>query len=102
LPDKKIPESIVMSNLQNLQDAKKFWRINTLAVSRFELAVYNPPTHEDIVNMNLAETYNRIQLDTTLLHGPEALSEGLDWGNMYASLRSLAQIKACAAYCYLT
>jgi metallopeptidase MepB len=102
LPEKKIPESLITSNLQQLQEAKKFWRINTLAISRFELAVYNPATHEDIVNMNLSETYNRIQRDTTLLHGPEMLGEGLDWGNMYAQLRSLSQVQACAAYSYLT
>ena len=102
LPEKQIPESVILSDLQKLQEAKKFWRISTLAIAQFELTVYNPDTHEDIVNMNLAETYNRIQRDTTLLHGPDELGEGLDWGNMYAQLRSLAQVNSCAAYSYLT
>jgi metallopeptidase MepB len=102
LPEKQVSETAISSNLQKLQDAKKFWRIDTLAVSRFELAVYNPASREDIVNMNIAETYNRIQRDTTLLNGPDALGERLDWGNMYAQLRSLVHPHVCAAYAYLT
>jgi len=102
LPAIQIPESIVTATLQNLQQAKKFWRIKTLAISKFELAVYSPESQEEIIDMNLAETYNRIQRDTTLLQGPETLGEGLDWGNMYAQLRSLAHDQTCAAYSYLT
>jgi metallopeptidase MepB len=102
LPEKQVSKAAISANLQKLQEAKRFWRIDTLAVSRFELAVYNPASREDIVNMNIAETYNRIQRDTTLLHGPDAVGERLDWGNMYAQLRSLAYPDACTAYAYLT
>lgn len=70
-----------------------------LHYSLFDVAVHSPETHQDIVDMDISQLYNRLYLDLTCLDGPQGL--GLEWGHGAGAMQFLAQGYDVAYYSYL-
>ena len=52
----------------------------------FDMTVHEPATHEDITNLNITETYNRLRKEISHMDGPETLGQGYGWGEGYSTI----------------
>jgi metallopeptidase MepB len=101
LPERAIPNDLINASLQKSKDFSQSRSYANLASSFFDMAVHNPESHGALEAMNLADTFNQIHRRVRLLHGPEDLGEGFNWGYAYAQSRHLSGSKAAQYYTYL-
>lgn len=58
MPEREIPEELVVASLQKSKDFSLFRTYANLASSLFDMAIHNVQSHEEIEKMNLAETFD--------------------------------------------
>lgn len=76
--------------------------LNTLRLlhnALFDIKVHSPKSHEDIVNMNISELYNRLLFELTGLNGPQ--DQGHEWGHGEGSMVALTKGYDVGMYSYL-
>jgi metallopeptidase MepB len=101
LPPKKLSDDLIAACLKNIKDFNFGRSYANVALCHFDMAVHNPETHESLEKMNMAETFNQIERDVKLLHGPQNLGGTLDWGCAFAHFKHLSGEYDAQYYTYL-
>jgi metallopeptidase MepB len=101
LPERPLPEKLIVVSLQGSKDLNFSRSYANIASCLFDMAVHNPESHEALERMALAETFNRIDRDVRLLHGPEDLGGTLDWGCAFTHFSHLTGEYDSQYYTYI-
>jgi metallopeptidase MepB len=72
-----------------------------VSFSVFDMTIHEPETREVIKSLNVASTFNNIRSKIWLVEGPEALSQGDEWGHYEATFRHLMGEYHAGFYSYL-
>jgi metallopeptidase MepB len=91
-PSQQIPHEMIASliNTKHVNDA--LFNLRQLHFGTFDMTVHEPASHEDIKNLDITTTYNRLRHEISQLEGPEVLEEkkgDWHWGNGQATFGHL-------------
>ncbi|PMD39476.1 metallopeptidase MepB [Hyaloscypha variabilis F] len=96
LPPKSIPDEL----LENLLKRRRFSRLSNylyqIADSLFDLAVHNPATHEDLINLNEAKLYTDLLEQVKLWRLPEPSYLHASFGHLLAGYDAGYYAYVCA------
>ncbi|KAJ5195626.1 uncharacterized protein N7498_009064 [Penicillium cinerascens] len=81
-PSSSLPDHLIRSLSAAKEVNQAISTLRQIAFSKFDMEIHHPVSHKDIISMNLAEVFNTLLQQTTLLNGPE---NNLKWGNGYAT-----------------
>jgi len=63
--------------------------------------IHSPTSHEELERVNLAELFNKLQVEILGLHGGEAVGDGWDWAHGEAVFRMIINGYDAGYYAYL-
>ncbi|KAK2609106.1 hypothetical protein QQS21_002333 [Conoideocrella luteorostrata] len=73
----------------------------SLFFASYDVLVHAPDSHQALVDMNLAEEFNRLQSAIRALHGGEACGDGWEWSHGEAVFRAIASGYSGGYYAYI-
>lgn len=88
-PAEQIPNSLIANLISTKHVNDALFNLRQLHFGMFDMTVHEPKSHEDIKNLDITSTYNRLRHDISQLDGPEALGGDWSWGNGQATFGHL-------------
>ena len=79
-PDAKLPDELIENLIRTKHVNDALFNLRQLHFGIFDMTVHEPENHEEAVNFDIAELYNRLRKEIAGLDGPEVLGEGYHWG----------------------
>ncbi|PVI04451.1 zincin [Periconia macrospinosa] len=101
-PSEQIPSSLVTNliNTKHVNDA--LFNLRQLHFGMFDMTVHEPKSREEIENLDITTTYNKLRHDISQIDGPEALGGDWTWGNGQATFGHLIGGYDAGYYGYLS
>ncbi|KAH8891438.1 metallopeptidase MepB [Thozetella sp. PMI_491] len=95
-PPETMPDDMIeaLMNVRYLTDAS--FTLNQLHLAAFDLAIYQPKTHEEAKNLNISAIWNTLKQKICLIEGP--LDQGDEWGHGYTDLSTFITSDYTAGY----
>lgn len=97
----KMPDTMIDQVLVSRHKNDALGKLGALFHATYDLTIHTPPDHETIRGVNLAETFNRLRSDMTLLPGLEGLGMGLEPSHGYTWFRAPVGGYAATYYAYI-
>jgi len=88
-PDVQLPDRMIAALLQSKGMTRVLTELGQLCMSTWDFAVHDQESHDAIRNLNLSESYNRLQSELYPAAGPPDLGEGFEWGHPYCTWTTL-------------
>jgi metallopeptidase MepB len=83
-PEEKLPDRTVESLIRTKHAHRSLATLQNLHLSIVDMTCYQPQTHEDILELNVAVTYNRLRRELIPIEDPGSLGLGDGWAHGYA------------------
>ncbi|KAL2275896.1 hypothetical protein FJTKL_01450 [Diaporthe vaccinii] len=80
VPSTGIPDDLLSSLVQSRGVNRGLWFLRQLAISRFDLAIHNPPNRESLATLDLTKLWARIWEHLTLTSCPDMHDRGYQYG----------------------
>lgn len=100
-PLERMPDGLIESLVKAKNVNAAVANLRQLHFGIFDMTVHEPKSHEEIENLPIPETYNRLRKEISLLDGPEVLGEKSNWGNGQATFAHLMGGYDAGYYGYL-
>ncbi|OCL03820.1 hypothetical protein AOQ84DRAFT_391973 [Glonium stellatum] len=91
VPEERIPDELINNLIKTKHVNDALFNLRQLHFGIFDMTVHEPQSHEEIENMKVSETYNKLRKEISKLDGPEVLGDAEDWtwGNGQATFGHL-------------
>ncbi|KAH6986940.1 peptidase family M3 [Ilyonectria destructans] len=87
VPPEQIPNELLDSLVRSRKHNRALWYLRQLALSQFDMAVHNVPSHEECYSLNPGSMYNDLMEKYTFLTNPEPQDRGhphTDFGHLFS------------------
>ncbi|KAF2489515.1 zincin [Lophium mytilinum] len=102
-PEEAIPDELISNLISTKHINDALFNLRQLHFGIFDMTVHEPESHEDIKQLKLSETYNKLRKEISKLDGPELLNGGSwGWGNGQATFGHLIGGYDAGYYGYLS
>lgn len=101
-PPETIPDDLINNIIKTKHVNDALANLRQLHFGTFDMRMHEPATHQDIEDLPISETYNKMRKDISGLEGPEVLGQGYDWGNGQATFGHLMGGYDAGYYGYLS
>ncbi|KAF2835216.1 hypothetical protein M501DRAFT_456864 [Patellaria atrata CBS 101060] len=101
-PEEHIPDSLIENLIKTKHVNDALFNLRQLHFGIFDMTVHEPSSHENIEDLKISETYNKLRSEISKLDGPESLGEGWDWGHGQATFGHLIGGYDAGYYGYLS
>ncbi|KAK0619449.1 metallopeptidase [Immersiella caudata] len=97
-PEIQLPDHMITALLESKGKTRVLTELGQLCISTWDFAVHDQESHEALENLNLAESYNRLQSEIYPPAGPPEQGEGYEWGHPYCTWMMLVEGDYHAGY----
>lgn len=101
-PSETIPDDLINSIIKTKHINDALFNLRQLHFGIFDMTIHTPKDHEEIVNLPISETYNRLRKEISKIEGPEVRGEKWDWGHGQATFGHLMGGYDAGYYGYLS
>ncbi|PVH91384.1 metallopeptidase MepB [Periconia macrospinosa] len=101
-PSEQIPNSLVANLISTKHVNDALFNLRQLHFGMFDMTVHEPKSHEEIENLDITTTYNKLRHDISQIDGPEALGGDWTWSNGQATFGHLIGGYDVGYYGYLS
>ncbi|KAF2805631.1 zincin [Mytilinidion resinicola] len=102
-PEETVPDELISNLISTKHINDALFNLRQLHFGIFDMTVHEPESHEDIKQLKLSETYNKLRKEISKLDGPELLNGGdWAWGNGQATFGHLIGGYDAGYYGYLS
>ncbi|KAF1980217.1 zincin [Bimuria novae-zelandiae CBS 107.79] len=101
-PAEQIPNSLISNLISTKHVNDALFNLRQLHFGMFDMTVHEPKSHEEIENLDITSTYNRLRHEISQLDGPEVLGGDWAWGNGQATFGHLIGGYDAGYYGYLS
>ncbi|KAL5341886.1 peptidase family M3-domain-containing protein [Aspergillus crustosus] len=101
-PAEKIPDEVIANIIRTKHVNAALFNLRQLHFGIFDMLVHEPASHEEIENLPISSTYNKLRTEITQIPGPEVLGLGDEWGHGQATFGHLMGGYDAGYYGYLS
>ncbi|KAL4779147.1 peptidase family M3-domain-containing protein [Aspergillus varians] len=101
-PSEKIPDEVITNIIRTKHINAALFNLRQLHFGIFDMMVHEPGSHEEIQELPISSTYNRLRKEITQIPGPEVLGLGDEWGHGQATFGHLMGGYDAGYYGYLS
>ncbi|KAL4968646.1 M3 family metallopeptidase [Aspergillus stella-maris] len=101
-PSEKIPDEVIANIIRTKHVNAALFNLRQLHFGIFDMTIHEPRNHEEIENLPISSTYNRLRKEITQIPGPETLGLGDEWGHGQATFGHLMGGYDAGYYGYLS
>jgi len=103
-PEERIPDELIHNLIKTKHVNDALFNLRQLHFGIFDMTVHEPKSHEEIENLKVSETYNKLRKEIAKLDGPEAVGDvnNWAWGNGQATFGHLIGGYDSGYYGYLS
>ncbi|KAL1302035.1 hypothetical protein AAFC00_002483 [Neodothiora populina] len=101
-PAEVLPDSLIDSIVRTRHVNDALFNLRQLHFGIFDMTVHEAENSEQIKNLHVSETYNKLRKDISKLDGPEVFGQGYDWANGQATFGHLIGGYDAGYYGYLS
>ncbi|KAL3472618.1 peptidase family M3-domain-containing protein [Aspergillus californicus] len=101
-PSDQIPDEVIANIIRTKHVNAALFNLRQLHFGIFDMMVHEPSSHEQIQELPISATYNKLRKEITQIPGPEVLGLGDEWGHGQATFGHLMGGYDAGYYGYLT
>jgi metallopeptidase MepB len=101
-PPQTMPDNLIDSIIRTRHVNDALFNLRQLHFGIFDMTVHEGKSHDEVKALEVGKLYNSLRKEICSLDGPEALGEGLDWGNGQATFGHLIGGYDAGYYGYLS
>lgn len=101
-PSESLPDTLIDSIVRTRHVNDALFNLRQLHFGIFDMTVHEAESTQQLKDMHVSETYNRLRKEICKLDGPEELGQGFDWGNGQATFGHLIGGYDAGYYGYLS
>lgn len=103
-PEERIPDELIKNLIKTKHVNDALFNLRQLHFGIFDMTVHEPKSHEEVENLKVSETYNKLRKEIAKLDGLEVLGDATDWawGNGQATFGHLIGGYDAGYYGYLS
>ena len=91
VPEERIPDDLIKNLIKTKHVNDALFNLRQLHFGIFDMTVHEPKSHEEVENLKVSETYNKLRKEIAKLDGLEVLGNANNWawGNGQATFGHL-------------
>ncbi|KAL4879205.1 peptidase family M3-domain-containing protein [Aspergillus karnatakaensis] len=101
-PSERIPDDVIANIIRTKHVNAALFNLRQLHFGIFDMLVHEPSSHDEIKELPISSTYNRLRKEITQIPGPEVLGLGDEWGHGQATFGHLMGGYDAGYYGYLS